>query len=142
MVYGGGVRRRECAPGTAGLAQCDNPGAGLVPVETGPSGVAAPFAGLLGGDFDCVDECAAPVGEVAVEFAFRVEAVGEVDAESSEAAAEGVDLVVRGERGEVLVESAEQCGLAGPDGGGPGGDLPFSDGGRFRRHARHGRLRH
>lgn len=82
-------------------------------METGPSGVPALLAGLLGGDFDCVDECAAPVREVAVEFAFVVEAVGEVDAESSEAAAEGVDLVVRGEQGEVLVQAVEQCG---PDG--------------------------
>ena len=111
-------------------------------MEAGTSGATALLAGLLRGDLGCVDEGASAIGEVAVEFAFLIEAVGEVDAESSETAAEGVDLVVRGERGEILVELVEQRGPAGPDGGGPAGDLPFSGGGRFRRHARHGRPRH
>ncbi|WP_159401618.1 hypothetical protein [Streptomyces sp. NRRL F-5053] len=66
------------------------------------------------------------VGELTVELAVLVEAVGDCDTKTaSELGAEVLQLVIRAEAEEITVQLVEQDGPPGPDGFGPSWDLPL-----------------
>lgn len=126
---------------TAVVTQTAHPGEGAITSEANATRGAAVLTGVFGGDHHGVGERGSPVGELAIEIAVH-EAVGHSDAQAAELRSELFDPVPGVESRELMVELIEQEGPAGPDGGGPGGELPFGGGGGFRRHACHGRPRH